>query len=162
MTVSDRTVEGHDPVDDCGERLAYAAGSQRIAPIVSKAAVKSKTSRKSSSRSPGCTLSNPTATRAKTIRPKSPVRVTPPVPQHRLRQQAEAFERQVPARPRQLGAGHVPARVEPSLQVFDRLQHEEIRALVVLRPRHRADPGEHPVGKLEIGHAAQPCTSVVA
>lgn len=32
-----RTVEGEEPPDHCGDRLAYAAGSQRIAPMVSNA-----------------------------------------------------------------------------------------------------------------------------
>src|SRR5690606_6139219 len=54
-------------------------------------------------------------------------------------------------RPRQLAPGYVPAELEPSLEVLDGREHEEVRPLmiaVIAGP----NPGEHVVGKLQIVH----------
>jgi hypothetical protein len=53
----------------------------------------------------------------------------------------------------------MPARVELALQVLDRLEHEEIGALVKVASCHGADPGEDPVGELEFGHVGQATTA---
>src|SRR2546428_9789685 len=54
-----------------------------------------------------------------------------PVCEHRRGEQPELFEREVPARPRELGAGEMAARRQPPLRVLERREREQIAALVV-------------------------------
>ena len=75
-----------------------------------------------------------------------------PVREHVRRQETELLAGEIPAGPRQLGAGHVAPDLQTRLQILDGGEHEQEAALVI-RAAPRPDPRENVVGELQLVHA---------
>src|SRR3954469_4880209 len=74
-----------------------------------------------------------------------------PVRQHVGGEEPELLPGEIAAGPGELGPGDVAPGIEPRLEIFDRGEHEEIRALVVL-PAPCPDPGQDVLSELQLAH----------
>src|SRR4051812_29587118 len=75
-----------------------------------------------------------------------------PVRQHVGGEEPELLPGEIAAGPGELGSGDVAPGLESRLEIFDRREHEEIRALVVL-PAPRPDPGQDVLSELQLAHS---------